>query len=166
VTGPACGWEAPRLHGRHQSHLLFGEVILGEFLDAFNAGEQARQNRIEEEQRKNTSAQQKVRDAITAANKWVSDVLAPVVVELHNDLASVGNVAIADTGRPPIVARDVTIALAGRKPTQLSFQVRDDGAINVYRDGSQANTIGAITTISQVQIKDIFRQTIKSIGEA
>jgi hypothetical protein len=36
----------------------------------------------------------------------------------------------------------------------------------VYRDGSQANTIGAITTISQVQIKDIFRQTIKSIGEA
>jgi hypothetical protein len=155
-------------HGAYMGgeiHFPFGEVVLGEFLDAFNAGEQVRQNRIEEERRKTAAAQQKVHDAIGAADKWVSDVLGPVMVEVHNDLASVGDVTIADVSRPPIVARDVTIALTGHKATKLSFHVREDGTINVYQDGGNGNTIGAITTTFQEQIKDLFRKTIHSLSE-
>jgi hypothetical protein len=71
-------------------------------------GEKAKQDRIRAERKKAAAEQQKVRNEFTATKKWVSNALAPVVVELHNDLVAVGSVGIADVGRPPIVARDTS----------------------------------------------------------
>lgn len=138
---------------------------MGEFLDAFNAGQQARQNRIQADQRRDAAEQKKARDQLDAAEKWVSNVLSPIAVELHHDLAPIGNVGIANVSRPPLVAWDITIALNGHEPTTLSFHIQNE-AITTYRDGSQGNTIGAIATISQVQIKNLFREVVKSLGEA
>jgi hypothetical protein len=162
-----------RLAGRNQHAHMAGikwsiqpwEVILGEFLDALKAGQQAKQNRIEAEQRKAVADERKVHDELDAASKWVSNVLGPVAVELHNDLAFVGRVGIEDVSRAHIVARDVTIALKGHKPTRLSFHIQN-GAITVFRDGAEGNTIDVTTTISQVQIKNLFRETLNSVGKA
>jgi hypothetical protein len=139
---------------------------LGEFLDALKAGQQAKQNRIADAQEKSAAAQQVVQDQVKADRKWVSDVLEPVAAEISNDLTSVGKVAINDASSVPyITVKNITIALNGRKPTTLSFHVQK-GAITAYQDGSQGNTIGAITTVGQPQIREVFRKTLKSLGEA
>ena len=139
---------------------------MGEFLDAFNKGHEARQKRIDDEKRKAAAAQQQVQGNIDAARDWVDNVLAPVAVELHNDLKAVGTVEIADKSRPPFAGREITISLHGHKVTVLSFQVRPDRSINLYRDGSLAETIGSISSVNQVRIKQILRDTLQSIGEA
>jgi len=47
----------------------------------------------------------------------------------------------------------------------MSFHIQN-GAITVFRDGAEGNTIGVTTTISQVQIKNLFRETLNSVGKA
>jgi hypothetical protein len=141
-----------------------GEVILGEFLDAFNAAEQARQKRIEADRLEAATAQKIARDEVDAAQKWMKEVLGPVTVDLHNDLKPVGNVGIADTSRPPIVARNITIALNGYQPKTLGFHI-ERGAITVFIDGRPTDTIGSITSTNAVRVKELFRKTVATIAD-
>jgi hypothetical protein len=159
-----CKAAKPFLHSLLQQHLVM-EGILGDFLDAFKAGQQAKQDRIEQEQKRTAAEQQKVHDADSAARKWVSDVLAPIVAEAGKDVAALGRITISDASKPPIVAQDVQIAFTGRKPSKLSFLIKD-GAITTFRDGSQGNAIGAITTVGQAQISQLLQNILKSMGEA
>jgi hypothetical protein len=160
-----------RLAGRNEhayiacikDHFNLGEVILAEFLDAFNAGEQARQKRIEAARLKASTEQKKALDEVDAAEKWVKEVLGPVTVDVRNDLASIGNVEIANASRPPVVARNITIALNGYKPTTLSFHI-EKGAITLFIDGEATDTIGSITSTSAVRVKELFRKTLTMIG--
>jgi hypothetical protein len=144
-----------------------GEVILGEFLDALRAGQQAKQKRIEVDQLEAAIAQKKVNDDLDAARKWVSGVLGPVAVEVHNDLKSLGEVTIEQISRPLLVGSVITIDLDDHEPTKLSFHVQvQTGSVSVFRDSENGKPLGEIAVVSRRVIENLFRETIESIGQA
>jgi hypothetical protein len=71
-----------------------------------------------------------------------------------------------DNSNPPKISNEVTIAMNGKPPTQLAFIVDENGAINVYRDGSQGNTMGNITTVNRAGLQQLFIQTLTAVGRA
>jgi hypothetical protein len=85
---------------------------------------------------------------------------------MTNDLATKGTVVTADNSNPPKISRQVVIAMHGRREVRLAFIVDENGAINLYTDGSQGNTIGAITTVGQPQVRQICANMLRAIGRA
>jgi hypothetical protein len=151
------------------------EVSLGEFLDAYNEGLQAHQKRLEHDRREKEAAeqaaQQKANTAVEAANDWISRVLGPVAANVHKDIASFGRLEMSgtivreQTGRAPLVVKEVTVALnGGRTVAKLGFEILEDGAILFYRNGVP-DTIGSVTTVGDVQIRGIFRDTLRSMSD-
>jgi hypothetical protein len=139
---------------------------LGSFSDAFKSGQQAKQNVIDRARQKESAETQKLQRAIEAARKWVTDVLAPVVAEVSNDIAADGNIAMTDNSNPPKISTQVTIARNGKKPSQLAFIVDENGTVNIYRDGSHGNTLGSITTVNRAGLQNLFIQTLTAIGRS
>jgi hypothetical protein len=140
---------------------------LGRFLDAYNAGVQARQSRVEAEHRKAEAERKKAHDDLAAANKWLSDVLAPVTMDLRTDLKPVGQVTIEQISRPLQVGSVITIALQGYEPTKLSFHVKTiGGLVSICRGAEDGKPLGTIAVVSRHIIENLFCETIESIGEA
>jgi hypothetical protein len=139
---------------------------LGQFSDAFKLGQQANQTEIERVRQKESAEKQKLQRAIEAARHWVTNVLAPVVTEAANDVAADGNIVMQDNSNPPKISSQVTIAMNDKTLTKLAFIVDENGAINFYRDGSKGNTLGSIATVGQVQVRQIFFQTLEAIGRS
>jgi len=135
------------------------EGILGSFSDAFKSGQQAKQTGIDR-------ARQKESDQTQNAQAWVTNVLAPVVTEAANDVAADGKIVMRDNSDSPKIESEVTIAMNGKPPTRLTFIADENGAIKFYRDRSQGNTLGTIATVSQVQVRQLFIQTLAAIGRS
>jgi hypothetical protein len=94
----------------------------------------------------------------------VTNVLAPVVAEAGNDVASVGAIAMREASNPPKIMHEVTIAMHGKPPSRLAFLVDENGAVHSYKDGSSANTMGNVTAVNQVQIRQVLSQALEAIG--
>jgi hypothetical protein len=139
---------------------------LGDFSNAFKSGQKAKQTEIERAQQKESAEMEKVHKGIEAARGWVTNVLAPVVAEAAQDVASDGKIVMQDNSNPPKISNHITIAMNGKPTTQLTFIVDENGAINSYRDGSQGHTMGSITTVNQVQVRQLFLQTLQAVGRA
>lgn len=132
---------------------------MGSFSDAFKSGQLAKQTGIDR-------ARQKESDQTQNAQAWVTNVLAPVVTEAANDVAADGKIVMRDNSDSPKIESEVTIAMNGKPPTRLTFIADENGAIKFYRDRSQGNTLGTIATVSQVQVRQLFIQTLAAIGRS
>jgi hypothetical protein len=76
-----------------------------------------------------------------------------------------GTIVREQTGRAPLVVKEITVSLnGGRMVAKLGFEIRDDGAILFYRNGVP-DTIGSVTTVGEVKIKGIFRDTLRSMTD-
>ena len=137
------------------------EGILGSFSDAFKSGQLAKQTGIDR-------ARQKESDQTQNAQAWVTNVLAPVVTEAANDVAADGKIVMRDNSDSPKIESEVSTIkqVNGKPPTRLTFIADENGAIKFYRDRSQGNTLGTIATVSQVQVRQLFIQTLAAIGRS
>lgn len=138
---------------------------MGNFSDAFKSGQLIKQDEIERSKKRGSAQTQKLHQAIQAARKWITDVLAPVVNEVTDDVAADGNIVMLDISNPSKIVYQVTVAMHGKRPVQLGFNIDENGAINLYTDGSQGNTLGNITTVNKAQLQDIFIRLLKTIGQ-
>lgn len=141
---------------------------MGSFSDAFDEGQKAHQTQQEQDQKRKAAELQAATDRTAAAKAWADNQLIPVVEEARRDLVGKGSVVVREA-RPGassnlLSAHEIHIEMTGKRPCKLSFHVRDDGAITAYKNNSSGNTIGSITNIGQVQIKQLLVQALREIG--
>lgn len=143
---------------------------MGSFSEAFDAGQKSKQEQEERERQQKAAEHRQSEAQVTAARKWVQDQLIPVIEAARRDL--VGKVGVT-THAPPI-ARGTEVVVAqeifftppgGKRPLQVAFHVTSSGAVNVYEGAGQANTIGAISTITQVQVRQELEKVLRALGE-
>jgi hypothetical protein len=140
---------------------------LGDFSDAYDEGQKAKQTQKEREQQERAARIHASNDALAAAKAWAPNNLLPMIEEARRDLVGKGSVVIRETqiamGSRMVSRHEIHIEMIGKPPLMLAFAVHNDGSVEAYRNRSTGGTLGHITNVGPVQLKQLLLKELREI---
>jgi hypothetical protein len=139
---------------------------MNDFSDAFRQGEATKQKRIDAEKAAKATTAAKLHRAMQEATKWMEVCVDPVVADAKAGLADKGKISIKDTSNTPNIGRAIVLEMTGKKPYEVAFIVRPNGAVNAYRKGGEAEELGNINNYFVEKVREYLRGVVQEIGES
>lgn len=140
---------------------------MGDFSDAYDEGQKAQQAKKERDRQRRAAELEGANDALAAAKAWAPNHLVPMIEEARRDLVGKGSVVIREAqpgmGSQVVSRHEIHIEMTGKPAFMLAFQVKNDGSITVFKNRSTGGTIGSITNVGPVKIKQILLKELREI---